>query len=93
MILVHGVIFYTVERGINVLFIKEKLKNMVRRGDEEMNDLGAIYPETIVSVVRKLVGDIHAVGETHIDNENYEHLKVMGKVVNMLLDDIKSCGL
>ena len=88
MILVHGVIFYTVERGINVLFIKEKLKNMVRRGDEEMNDLGAIYPETIVSVVRKLVGDIHAVGETHIDNENYEHLKVMGKVVNMLLDDI-----
>lgn len=53
-----------------------------------MNDLGAIYPETIVSVVKKLVGDIHAVGETNIDNENFEHLKVMGKVVNMLLDDI-----
>lgn len=53
-----------------------------------MNDLGAIYPEAIVSVVKKLVGDIHAVGETHTDNENYEHLKVMGKVVNMLLDDI-----
>lgn len=53
-----------------------------------MNDLEAIYPEAIVSVVKKLVGDIHAVGETHTDNENYEHLKVMGKVVNMLLDDI-----
>lgn len=53
-----------------------------------MNDLGAIYPETIVSVVKKLVGDIHAVGETYTDNENYEHLKVMGEVICMLLDDI-----
>ena len=53
-----------------------------------MIDLGAIYPEAIVSVVKKLVGDIHAVGETYTDNENYEHLKVMGEVICMLLDDI-----
>ena len=88
MILVHGVIFYTAEKDISVLFIKEKLKNMVRRGDEGMIDLRAIYPEAIVPVVKKLVGDIHAVGETYTDNENYEHLKVMGEVICMLLDDI-----
>lgn len=32
MILVHGVIFCTAEKDINVLLIKEKQRNMVRRG-------------------------------------------------------------
>lgn len=36
MILVHGVIFCTAEKDISVLFIKEKQRNMVRRGGKEM---------------------------------------------------------
>ena len=52
--------------------------------------------ETIIEVVEKLVGDIHAYGECYHDEMAYENLGVLGEVVDSLtysiieeLDEIK----
>ena len=39
-------------------------------------------------VVRKLVGQIMPIGETHVDDVRFEHLKVMCELVDRLLTDI-----
>ena len=44
--------------------------------------------ETVIEVVKKLVGEVDAVGSTHIDKERLENLNVMIDVCNALLDDI-----
>lgn len=44
--------------------------------------------ETVIEVVEKLIGEVDAVGSTHIDEERFENLKVMIDVCNALLDDI-----
>ena len=42
----------------------------------------------IEDIVKKLVGEIDPVGETHIDNERLENLKAMTALVDGLLEDI-----
>ena len=44
--------------------------------------------ETVIEVVKTLVGEVDAVGSTHIDKERLENLNVMIDVCNALLDDI-----
>ena len=44
--------------------------------------------ETVIEVVKKLVGEVDAVGSTHIDKERLENLNVMIDVCKALLDDI-----
>lgn len=44
--------------------------------------------ETVIEVVRKLIGGVDAIGETNHDNRAYENLNVMIDVCNALLDDI-----
>ena len=39
-------------------------------------------------VVKKLIGEVDPVGETHIDNERFENLKKMTDLVDKLLKDI-----
>ena len=42
----------------------------------------------IYAVVKKLVGPLHPVGETHTDNDRFENLKVLTELVDKLVDDI-----
>ena len=42
----------------------------------------------IHEIVKKLVGNIDPVGETHTDNARFENLKVMTELVDNLLSDI-----
>ena len=42
----------------------------------------------IHEVVTKLVGPIKPVGETHIDNDRYENLKIMCDLIDKLLTDV-----
>lgn len=44
--------------------------------------------ENILEVVRKLVGNINPSGRSEFDNERFENLKVLCKVVNSLVGDI-----
>lgn len=44
--------------------------------------------ETVIEVVKTLVGDVEAWGETYHDDKAYENLDVMIDVCNALLDDI-----
>lgn len=44
--------------------------------------------ETIVEVVKRLIGGIDPIGETNTDNKRFENLKVMTEVVDVLLTDI-----
>ena len=44
----------------------------------------------IHEIVKKLVGNIEPVGETHIDNKRFENLKVMADLVDSLLSDMDS---
>ena len=41
-----------------------------------------------IDVVRKLVGRINPVGETHTDDERFENLKTMTILVDLLLSDL-----
>lgn len=43
---------------------------------------------TLHDVVTKLVGEIIPVGDSHIDSQRFENLKVMTSLVDALLDDI-----
>jgi uncharacterized protein YaaR (DUF327 family) len=42
----------------------------------------------IYEVVKKLVGAIEPVGETHTDNRRYENLKVFTELVDRLVTDL-----
>jgi hypothetical protein len=42
----------------------------------------------IYNVVTKLIGDIRPIGETNIDNDRFENLKIMTGLVDKLLSDI-----
>ena len=44
--------------------------------------------ETVIEVVETVVGEVDAVGSTHIDEKRRENLFVMIEVCNALLDDI-----
>lgn len=44
--------------------------------------------ETVIEVVKKLVGEVDAVGSTHIDNERLENLEVMTKVIDELIEEV-----
>lgn len=41
--------------------------------------------ETIIEVVDKLIGEVDAVGSTHIDDERFENLKVMEDLVDAMI--------
>ena len=42
----------------------------------------------IYDVVIKLIGNIKPIGETNIDNDRFENLKIMTELVDELLTDI-----
>lgn len=42
----------------------------------------------IYEIVKKLNGEIRSVGETNKDDQKFENLKVVTKLVDMLLSDI-----
>ncbi len=42
----------------------------------------------IIDVVKKLVGKIDPIGETRIDNERLENLKILTALVEGLIEDI-----
>ncbi len=42
----------------------------------------------IVDVIKKLVGDIEPIGETHTDSKRLDNLKVMTALVDELLENI-----
>jgi len=44
-------------------------------------------------IVKKLVGNINPVGETHTDNARFENLKVMTGLVDALLTDIDTVAV
>ena len=46
----------------------------------------------ITDIVRKIVGPIRPVGETNEDNERFENLKVMCKLIEGLLNDVERVG-
>ena len=44
--------------------------------------------KTIIAVLDRMAGDIHAYGETHHDKQTYENLKAYGKVFGHMLQRI-----
>lgn len=48
--------------------------------------------DSIYEVVKKLIGPIEPIGETHTDNDRFENLKVMTELVNNLVSDIDNVG-
>ena len=44
--------------------------------------------ETVIEVVKTLVGEVDAVGSSHLDVERLENLKVMTRVVDELIEEI-----
>ena len=44
--------------------------------------------EIIYEVIKKLIGNINPVGETHTDDERFENLKIMCNITDRLLIDI-----
>lgn len=60
-------------------------------GEKSMEHLDA---NNIVEVLDRLVGDIHAYGETYHDNDAYENLKAYGEIFNHMLSKLgeESCN-
>jgi len=48
--------------------------------------------DIIYEVVKKLVGDIKPVGETHVDDERFENMKVITELIDRLLSDVDEVG-
>lgn len=50
--------------------------------------------KSIIEVLDRLVGDIHAYGETYHDNDAYENLKAYGEIFNHMLSKLgeESCN-
>ena len=46
--------------------------------------------DTVIEVVRKLIGPIDSVGETHTDDKRFENLKIACALVDDLLAEIGS---
>ena len=46
--------------------------------------------ETVIEVVKKLVGEVDAVGSSHIDEKRLENLKVMTEVIDELIEEVIS---
>jgi hypothetical protein len=46
----------------------------------------------IYEVVKKLIGEIDPIGETHTDDVRFGNLKIMTDLVDKLLTDIDSIG-
>jgi hypothetical protein len=44
-------------------------------------------------IIKKLIGQINPVGESHIDDERFENLKEMTELVDSLLFDIEQVAL
>ena len=44
--------------------------------------------EIIIDVLDRLVGNIHAIGSTHIDNERYDNLLNMEQVAYFTIDEL-----
>ena len=44
--------------------------------------------ETVIEVVKTLVGEVNAAGSTHIDKERLENLEVMTKVIDELIEEV-----
>lgn len=44
--------------------------------------------ETIIEVLDRLVGNIHAIGSTEIDNERYDNLLNMEQVAYFTIDEL-----
>ncbi len=44
--------------------------------------------ETIIDVLDRLVGNIHAIGLSHVDNERYENLLNMEEVAYYIIDEL-----
>ena len=45
--------------------------------------------EEIIKIIESLNGSIEPIGETNTDNQRFENLKNMEKIMNCLLDDIQ----
>lgn len=49
--------------------------------------------KTIIEVVDKLVGSIHAIGSTEVDNKRYENLRCLEDVAWHIIDElIEECN-
>lgn len=44
--------------------------------------------ETVIEVVKTLVGEVDAVGSSHIDEKRLENLKVMTEVIDELIEEV-----
>ena len=44
--------------------------------------------ETVIEVVKKLVGEVDAAGSSHIDEKRLENLKVMTEVIDELIREV-----
>lgn len=44
--------------------------------------------ETIIDVLDRLVGNIHAIGSTYVDNERYDNLLSVEKVAYYIIDEL-----
>ena len=44
--------------------------------------------ETVIEIVKKLVGEVNAVGSWDIDRERFENLEVMAKVIDGLMEEV-----
>ena len=45
--------------------------------------------QVIKKIVKKLIGEIHPIGETHIDEKRFNNLEELMKLIDTLLYDIK----
>lgn len=50
-------------------------------------------PETIIDVVKKLVGPIRPVGESRADKTRLENLKAMVKVIDELVEEVDNVAI
>ena len=49
--------------------------------------------ETVIEVIGTLIGEVDAVGETHIDEKRFENLKVAEDVCDELIDRIRYASI
>lgn len=45
---------------------------------------------TTIEIVKKIVGNIHPAGETHIDHDRFDNLKAMCELAEGLLSEIQT---
>lgn len=46
----------------------------------------------IYDIVKKIVGPVEAVGDSRIDERNYQNLETLIELLSNILDDIENCS-